>query len=87
MKLILPNQYVNSQPPAMRQILDEQIGIGKLVPGGVLNSRPTPKAFGAALFRQCLAQMVYGQARILLRFQFALDSPCILKVFKRPAGD
>jgi hypothetical protein len=46
------------------------------VPGGEWNSRPTPKAFGAAL----LLQMVNGEGGILLPFQCSLDSP---RLFQR----
>ena len=46
------------------------------MPGGESNSRPTPKAFGAAL----LLQIVNGEGRILLPFQCSLNSP---RLFQR----
>ena len=42
------------------------------VPGGELNSRPTPKAFGAALWR--LPKSKDGGAWILFRFQSSFNS-------------
>jgi hypothetical protein len=40
--------------------------------GGDSNSRPTPKAFGAAL----LLQMINCESGIFLRFQLSFDLPC-----------
>jgi len=61
----------------------------KMVPGGELNSRPTPKAFGAALrigVALCILQVVEREMRILFRFQEAFHFPGFFQIRQFLAG-
>src|SRR6266480_3512036 len=63
----LGNNIVRDPSTALRMI--------KSCQGGELNSRPTPKAFGAAL----VLQKINRNTRVFLSFQYSLHPSCFFK--------